>query len=494
MKKTIFNVILAFSFIILSIVLVIALNFDKIKDNSDKVVRIQKSKDDFGFNLPIVVINTGNEKLNRDKKVRGNIKIFNNEEKVLNYLSDEPELVSDINIKIRGNSSANYPKLQYSIELIKENGEKRNKKVIDMPKESDWVLNGPFADKSLIRNYLAYSVSREIMEYAPRTKFCEVFVINDGGNDIKKEHYKGLYLMIEKIKIGDDRVDINERYKESDQTSFIASKDRVKNDVEFRTYGKQTYIYDNGVISRYPNEKIITEGNVDYINREISKFERVLYGEKFNDQKEGFRKYIDENTFIDYYIINEFFQNTDAGVFSTYFYKDYGDKIKAGPVWDFNIAMGNNTVTGDYYISDGFYMNQTSWFDRLLEDKLFVTSLIGRYKILRKTYLSDEYLLKKIDDAVKEIGEAKNRNFSVWPIELCNEAEAFVKYGGINFKELNNNPQKLKEYFKENPKYSKANKSQAITYEEEIEKLKGFLIQRGKWLDENIEKLYKWTK
>lgn len=81
MKKTIFNVILAFSFIILSIVLVIALNFDKIKDNSDKVVKLQRSKDDFGFNLPIVVINIGNEKLNRDKKVRGNIKIFNNEKK-----------------------------------------------------------------------------------------------------------------------------------------------------------------------------------------------------------------------------------------------------------------------------------------------------------------------------------------------------------------------------------------------------------------------------
>lgn len=494
MKKTIFNAIIAFSFIILSAIVAITLNFEKIRDKSKEMVKLKEISGEFGFNLPVVVINTGNENVNRFEKVKGNIKIFNKQDGALNYLSDEPELISDINIKIRGNSSSNYPKLQYSIELIKENGEKRNKKVLGMPKESDWILNAPFADKSLIRNYLSYSVSGKIMDYAPRAKFCEVFIVNDGENSIKEKHYKGLYLMIEKIKIGDDRVDINERYKNADETSFIASKDRIKNDVNFNTYGKQTYIYDNGVVSRYPNEKIITDGNIEYINRKISEFERVLYGEKFNNKQNGFRKYIDENTFIDYYIINEFLQNTDAGVFSTYFYKDYGDKIKAGPVWDFNIAMGNNEVPGDYYIPSGFYMNQASWFDRLLEDKLFVASLIGRYKILRKTYLSDDYLIRKIDDAIKEIGPAKDRNFNVWPIELCNEAEAFVKYGVMHFKEFNNNPQKLIEYFRKNPKYSKASKSQSKTYEDEIKKLKKFIIDRGKWMDENIEKLYKWTK
>lgn len=494
MHKTILKIVAALLLLVMATILSITINFEKMKDKSNKLVNKEENEDEFGFNLPVVVIDVGNGKLNRDEKIKGSIKIYNRgEEKSKNYLSDDPEIISDILIKIRGNSSANYPKLQYSIELLKENGEKRDKKLLGMAEDSDWVLNGPFADKSLIRNYLAYTVSDKIMDYAPKAKFCEVFVVDGSSKNIKKSHYKGLYLMTEKIKIGKKKVNIHETHKNSDETSFIASKDRIKNDIDFKTYGKQTFLYDYGVISTYP-KKNITEKNIEYINKTISEFERALYGNKFNNLKEGYRKYIDENSFIDYYIINEFFQNTDAGVFSFYFHKDYGEKIKAGPVWDFNIAMGNNKVTGNYYIPNGFYMNQTSWFDRLLEDKLFVTSLIGRYRILRNTYLSDEYLTKTIDEAVKEIGPAKDRNFSIWPMELCNESDVFIKYGFDHFKDFNNNPEKLVKYFKDNPKMLEKNNRQAKSYEEEITKLKKFIVDRGKWMDDNIEKLYKWTK
>ena len=168
-----------------------------------------------------------------------------------------------------------------------------------MESGSDWALNGPFSDKSLMRNYIAYKTARNIMEYSPDVRFCEVFVIDDNSKVIEEKHYKGVYVMIEKINRDENRVDINKSQDNIEETSFILSKDRKKeNDIGLNSYGIQTYIDFYGLNIEYPKKKL-TDEKYQYINKFISEFERVLYSDKFNDPIEGYRKYIDVQSFVD---------------------------------------------------------------------------------------------------------------------------------------------------------------------------------------------------
>lgn len=480
--------------ILITIMLILgACSYDN--NESKKIEESTTSKNEVNDNsLPIIVINTNGVKMivGQSEKITGTIEIFNSDNG-FNYINEEAEFKSHIGISIRGNSSKYYPKKQYSIELRDEEGNEDNKKILGMSKDSDWVLNAPFEDKSLMRNYMAYAISDEIMEYAPKARFCEVYLIDDGSENPEQRHFKGLYVMNEKIKRGNDRVDIIETQGNKGETSFIVVKDRYKDgDTSFRNYGKEVFLYGNSIVNRYPRRDI-TDEQIDYINKTISKFERVLYSDKYDVVKEGYNEYIDVNTFVDYYIINEFFNNTDAGIYSTFIHKDYGEKIKAGPVWDFNQSMGNSDLLSDYYEYAGFYMHQAPWFERLLNDKNFVKKVVSRYRILRQAYLSDEYLLSFIDDTVELLGDAPDRNFSVWPIYMCNQAKTFRTYYEGILEPYDEDIKLLDEYLKAHPRFLQPTDGLAKSFEEEIQMLKQFIKNRGAWMDENIKSLYKWT-
>ena len=155
--------------------------------------------------------------------------------------------------------------------------------------------------------------------------------------------------------------------------------------------------------------------------------------------------------------------------------------------------MGNSTHLFPYYDETGFYMPQTAWFSELLKDKKFVTRVISRYQQLRVTYLSDEYLIEQIDNYVDELGEAVNRNFEKWPVELCNQSEMFKKYYSI-IRPYENDVEALLKFFRENPQYTAEVENRANNYDEEITKLKLFIRERGSWIDKNIDSLLKWAE
>lgn len=495
--KSALKVLVTMSFFILSILIIgtvekldnKGINFLENKKTEESNVAV--NKDEEKYNLPLVVINTNGKRISENEKINGTIKIYDNKDGV-NYLSDIPQLESDINIKIRGNTTRKLPKKQYSIELVNKNGKEVKEEVLGMPKSSEWILNASFEDKSLMRNYLAYNISRKIMSYAPRIKYCEVFLIDDNSKSLNKSNYKGVYMMVEKIDRDKNRVNISKTKKNLNTTSFIVLRNPNKDkDIILNNYGYDIYLYDYPEIIDYP-KKNLTDEKKNYINKEISEFERVLYSNKFNDPIEGYRKYIDVESFVDYYLINEFFRNTDAGIFSTYIHKDFNGKIKAGPVWDFDTSMGNNSVISKYGDSTGLYMAQTAWFDRLLLDKTFVWQVLQRYKLLRKTYFSDQYLLNSIDDALKELGDAPKRNFQTWPIYMANQPEMFKNYKN-DFTPYEHDINLLDEYLKSHPELLLPEDDRATSYEEEIKMLKKFIVDRGKWMDENIDSLYKWA-
>ena len=493
MKKDIVKFIIAFSFILIGLFFSASVYEMKyIAKQESKQAQKQEMNKSYEnnlneeYNLPIVIIDTNGKSMSRTDKSDVNIQIYDNEED-LNKLIDNPSIVSKAKIKVRGNSTSKYPKKQYTLELINNKGKEDEKKVLGMKKNSDWVLNGPFADKSLMRNYIALKTGRNIMEYAPDAKFCEVFLIDDNSKIIKQKHYRGVYVMIEKIKRDDERVDITKSLDNIDETSFILAKDRQKeDDISLVSYGKETDIYPYGLNVIYPKNSL-TLSKYQYMKKYISEFERMLYSDKFNDPMIGYNKYIDSDSFVDYYIINEFFKNTDAGLFSTYIYKDYEEKIKAGPIWDFNKSLGNhNSDIGKEYDYTGFFMNQRPWFDRLLEDINFSNKVVNRYKYLRKNYISDEYLLNLIDETVILIGDAANRNFNKWSIDLCNQAE-FFEFSGGKYED------NYEDFLKKNEKLLINDNRKSKSYEEEISLMKKFIVKRGKWMDENIDSLNKWA-
>lgn len=500
MKKDIYKSVCALTFLFLALFMVANLNNIKIiakeeirKNNDNNFINYHiESSINEEYNLPIVVIDTKGNSIKREEETLGEIQIYNNKDG-LNKLTDIPQTTIKANFKIRGNSSSKYPKKQYSIDLLNGKGNSKEESILGMPKNSEWVLNAPFSDKSLLRNYLAFNTASNIMEYAPRVEFCEVFLLDDGSLEIKEENYQGVYIMVEKIERSADRVNITKTIENRDETSFIIAKDRKKeNDIQLETYGKESYLYNNGFNIEYP-KKNLTPQKYMYIEKYLSEFERILYSDNFKDPDTGYSKYIDVDSFVDFYLINEFFKNTDAGIYSTYFYKDYDEKMKAGPVWDFNKSLGNHLDSvGKPYEYEGFFMNQRVLFNRLIKDKVFADKVVKRYKELRKTYLSDEYLIGEIDKGVNILGEAVNRNIKKWPFELCNQAEVFEQNEDFTGS-YSSNKTLYEDFLKENNHLLKSTDGKAKSYEEEIIFMKEFIINRGKWMDENIDSISKWA-
>lgn len=375
-----------------------------------------------------------------------------------NHLTDTPAVLEKALIRTRGRSSRAHDKKGYYIKFKEENLiDNKDISLSGMTKDSDWVLHGPYLDKTLIRNYLSYNLAGEIMEYSPNVRFCEVFLNGE---------YQGVYVLTEKIGYNDEgRINLTETDPDMTSTSYIlalntGSKDELHK-LETFTY----YTGRHGRISKlneqleiiYPSTTL-TEVQRSYIEDDISKFEKALYSFDSADKKLGYPSFIDVKSFVDYFIINEFTMNSDAARLSTYFYKDIRGKMKVA-VWDFNSSFDNYTPSMSE--PHTLMMANKFWHEYLLKDKKFVDTVVKRYRQLRKTFLSDEYLLNYVDETIAYLGPAIDRNYERW---------------GYTFLEEND----ILEPSERNPR----------NYEEAVKQLKDMIVERGAYLDENIETLY----
>lgn len=486
-RKYIKIALVFFLFIIVFLIGLQLSNQHSIQKNKTSRQRITSEET---YNLPIITIDVLNKNINTTTKVKAKLKIYDSKTGI-NKLSDKPKKEYNVLIRIRGNSTRLVPKKQYRIHIMNKNFKKtQKKKFLGMPAASEWILNAPFEDKSLVRNRIAYKLADKIMGWAPETRYCNVFVRQADQKGNIKNYFKGLYLAIQPIERAKDKVNIQKTNSNKPQTSFIVQANRLHHDVKnapiVNSYGKNIHIYDYPFIIDYP-KKTLTSAQEKYIAQTISIFERSLYKTNIDDE---YQQYIDEDTFVDYYIINEFFKNTDAGLLSTYMYKNFGEKIKAGPVWDFNAAMGNSNLLSPYYDFKGFYMPRTPIFGKLIEHKEFAERVIERYRFLRQNYLSDAYIDNLIDKNVKKLSEAQKQNFKVWPIWLCNQFEMFKEYPDI-FEKFGDNISQIKKIVDKNPRYLQSTENMATSYQQEIKKLKIFIKNRGRWMDKNIEDLRK---
>lgn len=420
--------------------------------------------------LPLVLIETGGKEIPGDpvrdengkrigytraedgeKMTTGKISVMSNDAHN-HHPSDKPDLKSDIQMRIRGRSSRDFDKKGYLIRLIDKEGKHREEEMMGMGAHYEWALHGPFWDKSLMRNYLWYNIAGEIMDYAPNVRFCEVII--DG-------EYQGLYVMTETITQGEDcRLQISEPVDGTNDTGYVLRLDdgsdtKIKNIDTFTGY---TYRTKQVLDIQYPRLGDLTPEMADAIKQDFSDFEKSLYSYDYDTDDYGYAHDIDVQSFVDYFIINEFTQNYDAGWLSTYIYKDIGGKYSM-VIWDFN-------STCDYYhhpIDLGeFQLQWNVWYFMLMKDEHFAKKIIDRYGELRKTYLNDAYLDNYIDETAAYLGDAIDRNYQVW---------------GYTFDENVLEP----------------DDRNVRNYQEATAQLKEYIEKRGTWLDKNIEVLQEFS-
>ena len=376
------------------------------------------------FNLPLVVINTSGQAIPDEPRIVASMKIINNGPDQLNHQFDTPnEYDGKISIERRGESSAGLPKKSYSLELQNADGTNNNVSILGLPVENDFVLYAPYNDKTFMRNVLVYKLYGEMGNWAPRTKYVEV---------ILNSEYRGIYVLVEKIKRDENRVDIDKlestdlNYPEitggylmrRDKTSDMEPFEYWKSPVQQIYYEPLTYQYFD------PDYYELEETQRTYIRDYMQQFDEMMSGPDFDHPDYGYSAYIDQESFIDMLIINEFSKGLDCYMFSSYFYKQNdadGGKLFAGPPWDYNISMFNVNYGYDNnipYVHSWVYDNWSRiyWWQRLMEDEDFEWEVLCRWEELRHGILAKDNLFSFIDGTAEYLGDAISRNFETYPI------------------------------------------------------------------------------
>lgn len=395
--------------------------------------------------LPIVAMKLpfllpANDPIPDTPKVSVGMAIIDNGYNVMNHITDPQNGYKGmIGIEKRGSISQAfwYQQKSYGFETRDIYAADSDAVILGMPKEHDWVLYGPFDDESFMRNALVYQLGREMGYYTPRTRFCELQFYDW----LWQPDYRGVYVMMEKIKRDKNRVDIakldlNDNAGDSLTGGYIFAVDKNiwANDSGW------TSPYDNGVFFsyKYPKSSDITTQQKSYLKAYVDSFETALQGPGFMNPTTGYKKYIDHSTFIDFFLVQELTKSVDAFRRSAYLYKDKtskGGKIKAGPLWDFNSAL-NNAALCTFEQDTGWAYKTTCWvnssyhvpfwWSRFLQDSTYKNEMKCRWTQLRLSTLDTTHVFHLIDSMKNYISIAANRQYTRFSLTTTLQSEADV--------------------------------------------------------------------
>lgn len=342
--------------------------------------------------LPVVYIQTdGNAPiLSKDDYVTGRVKIITGDGTI--------DIDAATSIKGRGNSTWSMPKKPYRLKL----GSKAS--VLGYPADKDWVLLANYSDKTLLRTSLAFALGEEFgLSYNNRTQSVELVI-----NGV----YQGSYLLGEHIKVAEHRVNVTELSESDDDDDSITGGYLLEVDARL----DETYWFysSEGVPFTIKSPEDITDKQFSYIRNYINEFESVLFSDSLSDPVNGYAKYIDTESFIKWYWINELLKNNDAIFFSSVFlYKERNEKLKMGPLWDFDISAGNINYNGNDN-PEGWWIRKAAWFGQLLKDSVFRKG-VDDFWNNRKEEL-EQAIFDIIDTKADNLAISQELNFMKWPI------------------------------------------------------------------------------
>ncbi|HEY5824307.1 MAG TPA: CotH kinase family protein [Cyclobacteriaceae bacterium] len=344
--------------------------------------------------LPVVYVYTQNNNpiVSKDDYLNGQLKIYPN--------SSDPVLNVPTQIRGRGNSTWVMPKKPYKIKL------NAKASLLGMPADKEWVLLANYSDKTLIRTSAAFELSHRFdLAYEPRSKHVEL---------ILNGQHLGNYLLSEQIKVAKNRVDIEELDADDEDEEKITGGYLLE--VDFRKDADFWFESKKKIPFTIKSPEEITAAQLVYIRTYVQKTEDVLFSSFFADPVHGYAKYIDVNSFINWYWVNEIFKTTDANFLSSVFlYKNRNEKLKIGPVWDFDGSSGNvnrrNLETpGNWWIRD----KESVWIERLFQDAAFKELVYARWNELKESQIKT--LLLFIDEQATQLQLSQKQNFNRWPI------------------------------------------------------------------------------
>jgi hypothetical protein len=328
-----------------------------------------------------------------------------------------------IGIHVRGETSRAFPKKQYAMELRADDEDTdSDRPMLGLPSHSDWVLSDPVIyDRALIRNALAFALSNRIGRYAPRTRFAEAFMVDDGG-DVRAENFLGFFTLIEKIDRDPERVNVSRLPESAESPPAITGGFIVRIDkgaADFYAAGRQLQFV-------YPDARDMTDPQrgpqLDFIRTFIDGFGQAASAANFTHPSTGqhYSQFIDVDAWIDHNIINALTKNVDGLRISAYFHKERGGRLAAGPVWDFDRSLGtpydpraaepeewNQTWNATDYFNEG-------WWRLLFRDSDFRSRYRTRFKALLNGEFSADNLDRIVDGMASEVGDAAGRNFRRW--------------------------------------------------------------------------------
>ena len=381
-------------------------------------------------NLPIVVINTDTNpstglptEIPDDPKILANMKIIYHSDGSRNYMTDiNTNLFLNYNgrigIETRGSISQIFPKKPYSLTTLTAvsttTSTTQNVSLLGMPSENDWILNSLAFDRSYIRDYLSYYLARQMGNYSSRTIYCEVVL-----NGV----YVGLYMLSERLKADANRINIL-KITPSDNTlpnlsgGYITKADKTTggDPIAWSTvaYNSQNVDY----IHHFPKPVDITSQQNTYIQSEFNNLSTTASTNN-SSLLNGYTNTIDVPTFIDFMILNELASNADGYQASTFFHKDRNGKLRAGPIWDFNLTYGNELLsvseTNVWQFSNGIAEGSKFWKD-LFDSPNFRCYFAKRWNQLTQTGqpLNQTQINSFIDSTIIFLQEAIAREGQKW--------------------------------------------------------------------------------
>ena len=284
---------------------------------------------------------------------------------------------------VRGNTTATKIKKPYKMKF------KKARRPFGLPEDKTWVLLANFQDRTLVRNQIAYDVGAGLdgLRWTPRGTFVELYLNGD---------YRGAYQLSESIKIDKNRINIDkykgivvevDKHYEDDGVPGFFGDHKIPyafKDPDERKKGKE-------------HEEGITDDKIAGMKSRILAFEKVLYGSNFKDPDEGWTKYLDIDSAVDFYLAKEFTKENDSDFYrSTFFYiPDYtsSSKFVMGPIWDFDRSAGakpdavetRTTIASPkgWWLrgkgSQHHSTTRTHWYVQLFQDPVFVKALKKRW-------------------------------------------------------------------------------------------------------------------
>ncbi|MSU25265.1 MAG: hypothetical protein EXS32_15785 [Opitutus sp.] len=395
--------------------------------------------DTFSSALPVLVLdNLGGGELADDRIYRpGWLHVFLPGANGLTALSGTANLSLPVGTRVRGNSSADFPKKGYNLGLQDKFGRSDSLPLLGLDSSADWALISPWQyDRTSIHSAYVYALSNAIGRWAPRTRFAELF-FNWGTNGLDAADYLGLTVLTDRLTLDSKRVDLASLDPGDTTAPAITGGYLLKIDDKPPTeYG---FITEHGIPDRdsayvvvdTPAADRLSQAQRDYIRGYVQQMENALFaGRDSGWRNRAYRDYLDFSSWVDHHLLETFSGNVDAFTHSDYFSKDRKGKIVAGPAWDFDRALGSydpRTAPAETWSAGPVSVWGYGWFGVLASDPEFQQAWVDRWQALRRKEFSTATLLGLADSLAAQVTPAAAARDAVrWPDNVSPTGSGFA--------------------------------------------------------------------